>query len=608
MTHAVSGRIRRCCGALALLLCLALCLGGTVEGAEPKYLAYAGMSAEEIVASLTLEQKAAQMVQPACYNVNVKKMREHGYGSLVSQAGFKNAEKWRNYVDWLQEATLASEAGVPFIYAQDDVHGVNYCENAVIFPHNIGMGAANDEELMYRVGQITADEAKLCHMLWNLSPCVAFSGDLRWGRTYESYGADIERIIRLSSAYTRGQVDSGLVACAKHFFGDGNTAFGSSVPSGSGVAGLLDRGNAELSEEEIRDLLRVYQAQVDAGVQTIMVSFSCVNGVKMHENKEYIDLLKNEMGFKGYIIGDWNAVSLTSGASYYDQVVNVVNAGVDMLMEVDTFERARKIIVEAVGKGDIPESRVDDAVRRIIQVKLDAGIIADPLCTSLETKQRETGSAEYRAVAEQLVEKSLVLVKNENNVLPLKSGTSVYIMGPAADNDQAQCGGWTVSWNESPSRNVPGVTSIQEGFEKKAEEYGIRLITDEAEAGQADVVLLVVGESAYAEWNGDTDNPDLCGPRGLEGNREAIEKAKRLGKPVVACIVAGRNVFIGDYEPGWDGVVMCYLPGSEGQGVANVLCGKAPFTGTLPSPWYTSVDQIGTDDAWLPVGYGLKVE
>ncbi len=590
-------------GRLAALI-LTLCVLWT--GAAAAENRYAGMTAEEITACLTLEQKASQMVQPACYNVDANAMRRNCYGSILSQAEHLDAAGWREYTAWFQRAALESDAGIPYLYGQDDVHGVNYCLGAVIFPHNIGLGAAGDEDLMYRIGRITADEAKLCHMLWNFAPCVAQSADPRWGRTYESYGSDPEAIKRLGTAYSRGLLDGGLAACPKHFFGDGNTVFGTG--ESSDVPRLIDRGDARLSEEEAAELLDVYRELVDAGVQTVMVSFSSLNGVKMHENKQYIDVLKNGMGFGGFVVSDWNAVQQTSPNGYYSQVVTAVNAGIDMLMEVDTFELARDQIVKGVKNGDISEERVDDAVRRIIQVKLDLGLFDDPMCEALETEQTETGSEAYRAVAEEAVEKSLVLLKNENGVLPLKRGTAVWITGPAADHDQAQCGGWTVGWNESPEREIPGVTSILEGFEQTAEEYGIRVITKESEADQADVVLLVVGEKAYAEWNGDTDNPDLCGPLGLAGNKSAIEKAERSGKPVAACIVAGRQVLIGDYIDGWDGAVMCYLPGSEGRGVANVLCGAKPFTGRLPSPWYGSVEQIGTEESWLPKGYGLTAE
>lgn len=583
---------------LSALLCLFL--ASCAPKTEYKYLQYAKMSAEEIVSSLTLEQKAMQMVQPACYNTDPKEMKKNCYGSVLSRNFYYDFKEWQDYVGRFQKMAVSSQAGIPFVYGQDDVHGVNYATGTVIFPHNIGLGAANDEELMYRIGQITADEAKLCHMLWNFAPCIAQSDDPRWGRTYESYGSDLETIKRLSVAYTKGLQDGGIIACAKHFFGDGNVAYG----TGEGT-NLIDRGDATLNEEEISELLSVYQAQVDAGVRTIMISHSSLNGVKMHENKKYIDLLKNEMGFEGIIISDWNSVQNTSKPSYYEQIVTAINAGIDMLMEVDRYNEAASIVVEAVQNGDIAEERIDDAVRRIVQVKKDTGIIADPFCETMETIQQETGTKEYRDVAETAVEESLVLIRNQNDVLPLKENSKIYIMGPAADNDVAQCGGWTMDWNQSGLSDIPGVTSIREGFEQKAQDYGISIVNDPEDA---DVIVLAIGEKAYAEWNGDAVDLDICGEFGLSGNEVSIQRAKDSGKPVVTCIVAGRNVFIGDHVNDWDAVVMCYLPGSEGQGIADVLCGGSNFTGKLPSPWYATVRQIENGTPWLEKSFGLTYD
>ncbi len=577
------------------------------EGVSPqqtaKYQQYAAMTADEIVASLTLEQKAAQMVQPAVYAVTPEQMRQNCYGSILSKLNTNDYLQWQETVDYFQNCAIKSEAGVPYLFGQDDVHGVNYCAGAVIFPHNIGIGAANDPELTYQMGRATADEARLCHMLWTFSPCVAQSADPRWGRTYESYGSDLEIIKELSSEYTAGLVDGGLVACAKHFFADGNAEFGTG--ENSDVSRLIDRGDAVLTDEEIAELLEVYKAQIDAGVQTIMISHSSINGVKMHENAKYIQYLKNEMGFKGFIVSDWNSVQNTSADTYDKQVINAVNAGIDMLMEVETYDEAMSIIVSAVKSGDISQERVDDAVRRIIQVKLDEGIFIDPLCENLTTIKNETGSDEYRQLAQTLVEKSLVLLKNDNSVLPLKSGASIYITGPAADNAVAQCGGWTMDWNASTIKNIPGAKTLLSGFKEVAAKNNITVITDKEQAKDADVVIIALGEQSYAEWNGDTEDLKLCGALGLEGNKQVIDEAKSLGKPVVACIVAGRNVIIDEYYNDWDAVVMCYLPGSEGQGVANVLCGNAEFSGKLPSPWYSSTDQIGTQSCWLEKGFGL---
>ena len=566
-----------------------------------KYERYASMTPEEIVAELTLEQKAAQMVQPAIYELygsNPNGMKNNGYGSVLSNIVGYTASDWRKAVRQFQQDAVNSPSGIPFIYGQDDVHGVNYCANAVIFPHNIGLGAANDEELMYQVGLITADEAKICNMMWNFSPVVSHSLDPRWGRTYECYSSDLETVTKLSVAYTRGLIDGGMVACAKHFFAEGYVEYG----SGEGT-NLIDRGNAIADDDQIEELLKVYQAQIDAGVQTIMISHASLNGIKMHENKKYIMMLKEEMGFEGFIVSDWESIHNIPGKSFKEQVVASVNAGIDMLMEPSQYDNARKIIVSSVKNGAISEERVNDAVRRIIKVKKELGLFDDPFLDTMETKQKDVGSQEYRAVAEKLVEESLVLLKNDS-VLPLKSGSSVYITGPAADNAQAQCGGWTVDWNQSPSKNIKGVTTVLAGFKAVAEEYGITVVSD---PNEADIVINFVGERAYAEWNGDTEDMELCGALGLPGNRKAIDEVRALGKPTVTCIVAGRQVILdkADFDS-WDSVVMCYLPGSEGQGVANVLCGGAGFTGKLPSPWYSSVDQIGTNECMFERGYGLE--
>lgn len=370
---------------------------------------------------------------------------------------------------------------------------------------------------------------------------------------------------------------------------------------------LIDRGDAQLTDAEIAEQLEVYQELIDAGVQTIMISHSSLNGVKMHENKEYIMKLKDEMGFEGFIVSDWGSVGNITGSSYKEQVIKSVNAGIDMLMETDRFEEAKQIIIDAVGSGEITEERINDAVTRIIRVKKNEGIFDDPLFDNLKTEQNETGSLEYRKVAEQLVEESLVLLKNENETLPLKEGTKVYITGPAADNGQAQCGGWTIDWNSAPTKDVVGTTTILEAFERYADDYGIEVITDSEEADNADIVLLCVGEQAYAEWNGDTEDLELCGKLGLSKNADAIKEAKELNKPTVTCIVAGRQVILDpkDYEE-WDSVVMCYLPGSEGKGISDVLCGCADFKGKLPAPWYGSIEQIGTDKCFLERGYGLS--
>ena len=572
-----------------------------------RYQVYASMSPEEIVAEMTLEQKVSQMVQPISYKVDDGPMREYCYGSIYGDEAVRSAAQWREISDGYQATAISSESGIPFLLAQDNAHGVGYCVNAVIFPHNIGIGAANDEELVYQMGRITAEETKQCHMLWNLFPCVAQSNDPRWGRTYECISSDLNTITRLSTAYTRGLIDGGVIACAKHYFGDGNVLYGTGEESD--YIRLLDRGNAVLSDQQIKELLSVYQAQIDAGVQTIMVSYSSLNGVKMHENSEYIWKLKTDMGFQGIIVSDSMAIKGTSPETYEEQVISAVNCGMDMLMEGVRYDETRQIIINAVTNGRILLERIDDAATRIIRVKKNVGLFEDPFCINMTAGSEEPGSMKHRAVAEQLVEKSLVLLKNENGILPLKKGTKVYITGPSADDPRAQCGGWTMGWNASPTKDIPGVTTILEAFVRYADTYDIEVITDPSQAETADVVLLCVGEQAYAEWFGDTYDLSLCGKKGLGGNRRAMDAVKSLGKPTVTCIIAGRHVLIekDDYNQ-WDSLVMCYLPGSEGKGISDVLCGCSDFSGRLPEPWYESVNQIGQDECWFEIGYGMSYQ
>ncbi len=572
-----------------------------------KYQWYATMTPEEIVSTLTLEQKAAQLVQPILYKTQAdesKPMATHCYGSIYGDEGMLTAEEWRKTLDQFQKEAIESEAGIPYIVAQDDVHGVGYCVDGVFFPHNIGLGAANDEELAYQVGKITADESRMCHMLWNLYPCVAQSNDPRWGRNYECYGSDLEQIKKLSTAYTKGLIDGGVVATAKHYFGDGNVKY--ETGERSDFERIIDRGDAQLSEAEIKELLKVYQAQIDAGVQAIMVSYSSLNGKKMHENAEYIGKLRTEMGFKGLIMSDSMAIQNTSPKTFEEQVISAINCGIDLLMEGLKYDEVRQIIIKAVQEGKITEARINEAATRVIKLKKDIGLFDDPLCEKLTTVQKEPGSMEYRAVAEKLVEKSLVLLKNDNNTLPFKQGTKVYITGPNANNTRAQCGGWTMGWNQSHTSDIVGVTTIQEAFERYAADYGIEVITDPKEAEKADVVLLCVGENAYAEWYGDLYDIDLRGIGTGMYNTQAIDDARMLKKPIVTCIIAGRQLAISNSDmSSWDSVVMCYLPGSEGKGISDVLCGCANFSGKLPEPWYNATRKIGTDDQLFKTGYGL---
>lgn len=570
-------------------------------------------SVEDIVARLTLDQKAAQMVQGAVYNMKDTDMEQNDYGSILSTFGesAQNASQWKSLVLRYQQSALKSSAKIPYIYGNDQVHGVNTCTGTVIFPHNIGIGAANDEELTYQMGMAVANESKLTGMLWSFSPCIASAQDPRWGRTYESYSSETGTVMKLGTAYAKGMIDGGVLPCAKHFFGDGNVLYGTGDTS-DGETRLIDRGNAKLSEKEIQNLLDVYKAMVDTGVKTVMVSFSSINGTKMHENAKYIDVLKNDFGFDGFIVSDWNAIHFIKGATLKDKTITAINAGIDMLMEDSAYEECRKYIVEGVKEGSISVDRVNDAVTRILRVKKEMGILDDPLMKKVTSDVKQTGSQEYRDLAKKLVEESMVLLKNNHKVLPIKKGTKIFVTGPAANDVGVQCGGWTITWLGSSDADnggkkwIPEGKTILDGLKELAKEYDLTIITNKKKASAADMTLLCLGEKTYAEWKGDSSDISITGSHGLEGNADAIKLAKRLGHPTVTCIVAGRNVMINKYRKDWDGIVMCYLPGSEGNGVADVLTGKSSFKGTLPMPYYSKVKDIGTGNVLYPVGYGLK--
>ncbi len=606
---------------LAFVLVLSGCSGGQPDNTDITNENAAAASGnkvsntpvEDILASLTMDQKAAQMVQGAIYNVSDHIMKKYCYGSILSTYGERslNASEWKNLILQYQGDALSSEAGIPYLYGNDAVHGVNTCEGTVIFPHNIGIGAANDKELTYQMGLAVANEAKLTGMLWSFSPCLAAAQDPRWGRTYESYSSETGIVTELGTSFAKGLIDGGILPCAKHFLADGNVLYGTGETS-DGENRLIDRGDAQPSDAEIQDLLEVYQAVIDAGVKTVMLSHSSLNGIKMHANEKYISILKNDMGFQGFIVSDWDSIHNIPGDSLKEQTITAINAGIDMLMEASNYEECRKYIVEAVKEGKISPDRVNDAVRRILTVKKEMGILDDPMMEKVTSEESSVGSQEYRDLAKTLVEESLVLLKNESSILPIKKGAKIFVTGPAANDVGVQCGGWTITWlgssdaDNNGQKRIPEGKTILDGLKELAEEFDLTIITDPEKAADANLTLLCLGEKTYAEWNGDSANISITGELGLEGNAKAIDFAKSLGHPTVACIVAGRNVIISDYRKQWDGIVMCYLPGSEGDGVANVLTGKSSFKGTLPMPYYAKVEDIRTDNVMFPVGYGLK--
>ena len=573
---------------------------------EPK--SFEGMTAEEICATLTLEQKAAQMMMPAFYNLKNDEMVDSDFGSILSKfddVPEPDCEGWNKLIDGYQDQALVSDAGIPYFYGQDSVHGVCFASTTVIYPHNINIGAAYDIELTEKMGEYVGSDIMRSKMICNFAPCVAAAQDPRWGRTYESFSSNLQIVKDLGLAYTRGQLKEGVLVCPKHFFADGYTAYGTGEQPGQGM--LLDRGNAILTDEEIDAQLKVYQALVDEGVPVIMISHSAVNGVKMHENAEYIQKLRNEMGFEGIVLSDWESIANCSGANLKENLILGVNAGIDMFMQADTFRECTQYIVEAVNEGSIDEARVDDAVIRILKVKIDCGIMTDPYLENIEPSY-EWNSEESKECARTLAAESFVPLKTDAG-LTIAKGSKIFVAGPAADDMGVLFGGWTYIWQGVADADIgfsvyPQANTILEALEKVAEENEYTIVTDEAEIDSCDVVLLCVGEQPYAEWYGDADNLSITGHNGLDGNEEAITLAKESGLPTYTLIVAGRNVIIEDYISDWDTVLMCYLPGSEGgNAVADVLTGKAEAGGHLAMPYYKSESAIDEGKEWLPLGF-----
>lgn len=569
---------------------------------------YIGLSAEEICDLLTIEEKAAQMVQGAIYNLNRFDMAEVCYGSVLSTNGnwpANTCEQWNNIIRRYQAAALSTSTGIPFVYGNDSVHGVNTTTGCVIFPHNINVGAANNEELTYEMGVAVGSDVLHTQMIWNFAPCIAVSNDPRWGRTYECFSSDIEIVTNLGLALNNGMMSEGVITCPKHFFCDGYAAYGTGEDSG-GVDRIIDRGDAIVSDDVIQANLDMYQQFIDAGAQTIMISHTALNGVKMHEYAEYIMMLKDEMGFTGFIVSDWDSLENCSGADLEENVILAVNAGIDMLMESSNYEECRQIIIEAVNDGRISMERIDDAVTRILRVKIDAGLFEDPYLENLNPTY-EWYSTESQDIAREMAASSLVPIKDDIG-LTIEEGSRVFVCGPASDDTGALCGGWTYTWEGSLDSNglnwCPTGTSILTALENIAEEYNLTIVTDPEEISTCDLVLLCVGEITYAEWTGDTEDLSITGSHGIPGNLEAIELANESGLPTITLITSGRNVIISEYIDNWDSVIMCYWPGSEGgEAIASCLVGEHEYTGTLPMPFYESVEDIDNGIEWLPQGY-----
>ncbi len=558
------------------------------------------------IAMMTLEEKAGQLIQAERGGIQLSEVSQYNIGSILSGGGSvpskNNPEGWITLTNRMQKVSRNSSSGIPLVYGIDAVHGNGNVADVTIFPHNIGLGAANDPELMEAIGGATAREVAATGVDWNFGPAVSCVQDIRWGRSYESYSEDINIVAALAAPYITGMQNEGVLATTKHFIGDGHVAFG----TGEGD-NLIDRGDVTVDREYMLEInLPAYRAAIEAGTKSIMASFNSVNGEKVHGDKYLLtDVLRGELGFEGLVVSDWEAIH-TIAPTLPDQVAKSINAGVDLLMQPYNWKDVYFAIISKVEDGTISEERLNEAVRRNLVFKFEAGLFVD----NFEKEAGQVGTSENKAIAREAVAKSMVLLEN-SGVLPLKKDAKVYLTGPASDNVGIQSGGWTREWQGNMDPDQNGGISLMDAMSLVLSENGGELV---ASPDEADVVVISIGEMPYTEMFGDTADLSMTGPLSLVGNLEAIEEAKFSGKPVVTIMIAGRPMLLEDYVNDWDALVMAWLPGTEGNGMTDVLFGDSPFTGKLPVTWPKTNDQAAdsvimdnydTIDHEYKIGYGL---
>ena len=568
---------------------------------------------EALLARMTLDEKIGQMVQVDSGALpDPAAVQTYALGSVLSggnsdPAAGNTAPNWLEFVTTFQNQALHTRLQIPLLYGIDAVHGHNNIDGAVIFPHDVGLGATRDAGLVERAERVTAEEVAGTGIRWAFSPCIAVPQNPRWGRTYEGYSDHPALVSEFAVAAVHGfqgqklSADpAAVVACAKHFLGDGGTTDG------------LDQGNTVCDEATLRRLyLPPYRAAVQAGVGTIMVSYSSWNGLKMHGNRHLLtDVLKGELGFRGFLISDWAAIDQIS-PDYQTDIEQAVNAGLDMIMiptgpgKTNNYVEFITGLKNLVAAGQVPPARIDDAVRRILRIKYQLGLFAgtatDPKLTAA------IGSPEHRAVARACVRESLVLLKNDAHVLPLsKKIRSLAVVGHAADDLGMQCGGWTIDWQGRPGLVTHGGTTLLAAIRQTVSPATrVTYSADGADLPAADAILVVVGEPPYAEMVGDRTNLDLPA-----ADAALIARARATGVPVITVLYSGRPLILGAALADSTAFVAAWLPGTEGQGMTDVLFGDYAFRGKLPRVWPRSNDHLASTDnsepPLFPFGYGLR--
>ena len=588
--------------------------GFVINNSESKKEKMIDKKVDSLLAKMTLGEKIGQMTQVDydAIKQNTGDISKFSLGSILwggnSEPPDLSPKTWADIYDDYQNIALKTRLAIPMIFGIDAVHGHNNVDGAVIFPHNIGLGATRNPNLVEKVGRITAEEIAGTGINWNFAPCIAVSRNIRWGRTYESYGEDPVLVGKLGAAYIKGLQGKSLdgktsiLACAKHFLGDGGTTNGK------------DQGNTECNEQTLRKIhMAGYVDAIKAGAKSIMVSYSSWNGQKMHGNKYLLtDVLKGELGFKGFLVSDWAAIDQLS-PNYKSDVEQSINAGLDMIMipnapgQKNNYVDFINALKELVNENKIPMSRIDDAVSRILKVKYELGLFEHTLTD--RTLTEKVGSVEHRQVARDAVRQSLVLLKNNGKILPLsKKIKHVHVAGKSADDIGNQCGGWTIIWQGKSGNVISGGTTILQAIKNTvSKNTKVTYSLDGSGAEGADVCVLVIGEKPYAEMIGDRDDLSLD-----KEDIDALAKAKSSGVPVVIILVSGRPMLIEPALNDSKAFIAAWLPGTEGQGIADVLFGNYKPTGKLSHSWPRTMDQIPINvgdtkyDPLFPYGYGLS--
>jgi beta-glucosidase len=604
---------------MKLLIPFAIVLLGLQAAPPAKQKALTAHDAQikELLAKMTLEEKIGQMTQPD--QEALKDVNDIGnlfLGSVLSGGSSDPKEgnslkAWTDMYDRYQQHALKTRLGIPILYGVDALHGHNNVIGAVIFPQNIGLGCARNAALVEKVARITALEVRATGMQWSFAPCVAVVQDIRWGRTYESFSEDPAIVKELGEAAVRGLQTADLrnptsvLACAKHYVADGGTTFG----TGMGGKSPLDQGDTKVDEQTLRRIhLPGYISTIAAGVGTVMPSYSSWNGVKCSASKRLMtEILKEELGFEGFLISDYNALDQLD-KDFKKAIEISINAGMDMVMVTDKYRTYVDNLKASVKEGKVPMSRIDDAVTRILRVKFAMGMM-DKNRSQLTDKalQASFGSAEHRLVARDAVRQSLVILKNEKKTLPVsKSLKRIHVGGKNADDIGNQCGGWTIDWQGKSGNTTTGGTTILAAI-KGAVSKGtqVTFALDGTGAAGADLGIVVIGEKPYAEMMGDRKELSLA-----KEDVDAVANMKKAGIPVVVVLVSGRPMAINDVLPQTDAFVAAWLPGTEGQGVTDILFGDHKPTGKLSFNWPKSADQMTADarskDPLFKLGYGLR--